>query len=201
MLLALPHRIKTIGTIILTASSLLLGFVWTYLEKVFPISTKQELSTIYLIQIVASAIITIIALLLFVAVLLLFRVKEEIKPQANEESKKAEGINKKETLEDQFNRSMLSQILKLRSMNQIASPKNIAAEINQDSNIILAHLWKLHNEQYVTFQTGGLKPTTDTDFFLSPKAFEIIKIENVSTAKASSIGAVVTFHDPKLDKI
>jgi fumarate reductase subunit C len=150
--------------------------VWTYLEKVLPISSKQELSTIYLVQIISSAIIIIVALLSFVAVLLIFRVKEEIKPQADEIPDKTEEINKKEISKDQFKRSIFLQILKLRGLNQIASPQNIALEINQDPDIVLAHLWKLHNEQYVTFQTGGLKPTVDTDFFLSPKAFEIINL-------------------------
>lgn len=179
MLIALPHKIKTIGTIILTATGLLLGFVWTYLEKVLPISTKQELSTIYLIQIVLSAIIVIVALLAFVAVLLIYRVKEEIKPQADNEPNKTKEINKKESLENQFNRSILLQILKLRGLNQIASPKNIAAEINQDVEIIFAHLVKLHNDQYVTFTTGGLPPTHDTDFSLGPKAFEIINLSTL----------------------
>jgi hypothetical protein len=66
--------------------------------------------------------------------------------------------------------------LKLRGLNQVASPKNIAAQMKQDAGIVLAHLWKLHNEQFVTFITGGKMPTQETDFFLSPKAFEIIEI-------------------------
>jgi hypothetical protein len=108
----------------------------------------------------------------------IFRVKKIIKPQADEIPDKTEEINKKENLEDQLNRSILLQILKMRSMNQTASPKNIASEMNQDASIVLAHLNKLHNEQYVTFITGGLAPTEETDFFLSPKAFEIINTKD-----------------------
>ena len=69
MLIALPHKIKTIATAILSASGLLLGFVWTYLEKVLPISSKQELPTIYLVQIISSGIIIIVALLALVVLL------------------------------------------------------------------------------------------------------------------------------------
>jgi hypothetical protein len=62
MSIELPHKIKKTGTIILTTSGVLLGFVWTYLEKVLPINTKQQLPTMYLVQLLSSAIIIIVAL-------------------------------------------------------------------------------------------------------------------------------------------
>jgi hypothetical protein len=69
MLIELPHKIKTIGIAILTTSGLLLGFVWTYLEKVLPIKTSQELPTLYLVQIATSGIIILFALLALVILL------------------------------------------------------------------------------------------------------------------------------------
>jgi len=177
MSIELPHKIKKTGTIILTTSGVLLGFVWTYLEKVLPINTKQQLPTMYLVQLLSSAIIIIVALLAFVAFLLIFRGKKEIKSIGNTQHDEKIDIKAKQGLEDQFNRSILLQVLKLRGLNQKASPRNIASQMKQDAEIILAHLNKLHNDQYVTFQTGGLPPTLDTDFFLSPKAFEIVNID------------------------
>jgi hypothetical protein len=104
--------------------------------------------------------------------------RKEIKKETDTQSHEKKA-NKKETLEDKFKCSILLHILKLRGLNQVASPKNIAAKMNQDPDIILAHLRKLHSEQFVTFITGGLPPTLDTDFFFGDdKAFEIIKIND-----------------------
>ncbi len=89
----------------------------------------------------------------------------------------------KQSHEEIFNKQILLHVIKLRGLNQVASPKNIAAEMKQDAGIILAHLWKLHNEQFVTFITGGKMPTQETDFFLSPKAFEIIEINGDTEQK------------------
>lgn len=65
MLIEVPHEIKKSGMIILSIATPLLLFVWTYLEKVFPITTKQELMTIYIIQMVSTVLIIIFALLAF----------------------------------------------------------------------------------------------------------------------------------------
>jgi len=180
MTIEIPHELKKTGTIMIAATGLLLGFVWTYLEKVLPINTMQALSTMYLVQLVSSAIIIIVALSAFIVFLLIWRSKEKPKVVIDKQPDKEIDKNKKQSLEEQFNQSILLNILKFRGVNQIASPKNIATQMKQDTGIILAHLNKLHNDQYVTYQTGGLSPTTETDFFLSPKAFEIIKIEKAT---------------------
>lgn len=178
MSIELSHEIKKAGTIILPATGLLLGFVWSYLEKVLPINTKQEVSTLYLMQLVLSALIIILALSAFIVFLLIWR-KKEIRTATDKQPDEKIETNKKDTPEDQLNRTILLQVLKLRGLNQVASPKNIATQMNQDTGIVLAHLNKLHNDQYVTFQTGGSLPTADTDFFLSPKALQIINLSEL----------------------
>ena len=63
---------------------------------------------------------------------------------------------------------ILFQIIKLRSLNQKATPPSIAKQLkNQDAGIVLAHLRKLCGDQFVTHITGGLPPDLDTDFFLT----------------------------------
>jgi hypothetical protein len=90
--------------------------------------------------------------------------------QRHLESKKAktEGIPEKEPSRDMkdINNLILFQIVKLRSSDQKATPRNIANQLNQNAEIILSYLWKLHNDKFVTFQTGGLPSTLDTDFYL-----------------------------------
>jgi multisubunit Na+/H+ antiporter MnhC subunit len=172
MQFSLRHNIKKVGTIILGVSIPLLVFVWSYLEKVLPIKSKQELETIYLVQLIFTVTIILLALLAFI-VFLIIR-KKEINNIGNSKSNEKKDTNEKQSLEYQIDYSILLQILKLRGLNEIASPQNIATQIKQDTEIVFAHLKKLHNDQYVTFQTGGKPPTSDTDFFLSPKAFEII---------------------------
>jgi hypothetical protein len=173
MLIALPHKIKTIGTI-LSATGLLLGFIWTYLEKVIPISSKQELSTIYLIQIISSAIIIIVALLSLV-ILLAWHIWISPKAIAPVDLNKYKS-SERQTPEEQFTYKILFHILQIKSFNQLATPRTLASAIDSEPETILDRLNNLHNEQYVTYQSGGKTPTVDTDFFLSPKAFEIINI-------------------------
>ena len=174
MQFSLPHNIKKVGTIILGVSIPLLVFVWSYLEKVLPIKSKQELETIYLVQLIFTVTIILLALSAFI-VFLIIR-KKEINNIGNSKSNEKKDTNEKQSLEDQIDYSILLQILKLRGLNEIASPQNIATQIKQDTEIVFAHLKKLNNDQSVTFQTGGNPPTFDTDFFLSPKAFEIITL-------------------------
>ena len=93
------------------------------------------------------------------------------------EEKKSTG----QSNEEDFKTVLFSAILRLRGLNQVASPKNIANKINKDVGIVFAHLKKLHDEQFVTYETGGKSPTQDTDFFLSSKA---VKRISLSTTKA-----------------
>ena len=64
-------------------------------------------------------------------------------------------------------------------MNHAANAKNLSSQMQEDISIIFAHLNKLHNDQYITFQTSGEPPTLDTDFFFSPKAFEIMNLFSI----------------------
>lgn len=184
MQIPIVYDIKKAGTIILTPTIVLLGFVWSYLEKVLPIKSKQELETIYLIQIISTAIIILFALSAFVAFLLL-RTKKEIK----KENEKQMGITAiKQNPEEQFTYEILYHILQIKGFNQLATPRTLVSAIDSKPEVILERLNKLHNEQYVTFQTGGKPPTLDTDFFLSPKAFEIIKIFPVRAPSSKTLG-------------
>jgi hypothetical protein len=72
--------------------------------------------------------------------------------------------------------SLLAVIAKNYSQELPTTPHHIAKEIGMDEGVVLAHLWKYHNEQYVTFRTGGAQPSIDTTFFLSPKAWECITV-------------------------
>lgn len=57
-----------------------------------------------------------------------------------------------------------------------ATPKRIAEDIGLDPEITLAHMWKYHNDQFITFCSAGAKPNINTSFILSPKAWQCIKI-------------------------
>lgn len=164
---------------------LLIGSIPLYFLKFFGFSIQSTImksiatpsNTELYTNILLILILCLFGLIAFIVSLLIWR-KKGIKTEIDNQRHEKIETNKKETLEDQFKRSILLHILKLRGLKQIASPKNIANQMKQDPGIILAHLRKLHSEQFVTFITGGLPPTLDTDFFLSPKAFEIIKIND-----------------------
>ncbi|MCJ7509049.1 MAG: hypothetical protein MUO85_10050 [candidate division Zixibacteria bacterium] len=181
----IDNRQPTIKSILVGIAVMIIGTIAIYFLRFFGLSVKAILiksisqtsnSELYT-NIVLILAICLLGLIAFIVPLLFWR-RKEIKPETDKQPDNKIETNKKETLEEQLNRSILLHILKLRGLNQIASPKNIANQMKQDSGIILAHLWKLHNEQFVTFITGGLPPTQDTDFFLSPKAFEIIEINH-----------------------
>ena len=183
----IANQSSTIKSILVGTSVMIIGTTAIYFLSFFGLSVKAILinsisktsnSELYANLLLISAI-CLFGLIAFVVSPFVWR-KKEIKKQTDKQPDDKIETNKKESTEDQFNRSILLQVLKLRGLNQIASPQNIAAEIKQDAGIILAHLRKLHNEQFVTFITGGLPPTQDTDFFLSPKAFEIIKIDKAT---------------------
>ena len=72
--------------------------------------------------------------------------------------------------------SILSLVAKYHSQEEKATPRRIAAELGIDPEITLAHMWKYHNDQYITFRNDGKKPELDTSFFLSPKAWNVIKV-------------------------
>lgn len=147
-------------------SGLFTAIVFLYLEKNGFTSLGYIVFGLYLLLVVLIAVN-------------IFRAKKEIKTAPDKQPDDKIEINKKESLDDQLNRAILLHVLKLRGTNEIASAKIIADKMKQDSGVILAHLWKLHNDQFVTFlstETGGKPPTPDTNFFLSPKAFEVINL-------------------------
>lgn len=72
--------------------------------------------------------------------------------------------------------SILSLVAKYHSQEEKATPKRIATDLGLDPEIALAHMWKYHNDQFLTFRNDGKKPGLDTPFFLSPKAWDIIKV-------------------------
>ncbi len=71
---------------------------------------------------------------------------------------------------------ILALIAKYHSQEIPATPKRIADDLGLDPEITLAHMWKYHDEQFITFRNDGKKPELDTPFFLGPNAWERIKI-------------------------
>ncbi len=72
--------------------------------------------------------------------------------------------------------SILALIAKYHSQEIPATPRRIAADLAMDPDVTLAFMWKYHNEQLFTFRNDGKRPELDTAFFLSPKAWDVIKI-------------------------
>ncbi len=83
--------------------------------------------------------------------------------------------SKIENLDDLFIR-VLILVAQYHSQEIPATPNLIAKDIGLDPELTLAHMWKYHNEQFITFRSGGAKPDTNTAFFLSPKAWQCIKL-------------------------
>ena len=71
---------------------------------------------------------------------------------------------------------ILALIAKYHSQEIPATPRRIATDLGLDPEITLAHMWKYHNEQFISFRNDGKRPELDTLFFLSPKAWEHIKV-------------------------
>jgi hypothetical protein len=107
-------------------------------------------------------------------IVLLLTVRHFKSPQKQPNKEETKKIN--QTQEEVMLEQIILHILRLRGANETASPKKIAELMGQDTGVIFAYMWKLHNEQYMTFQTGGAMPTVDTDFFLSPKAYGMVKL-------------------------
>lgn len=72
--------------------------------------------------------------------------------------------------------SILALIAKYHSQEIPATPRRISADLAMDPELTLAFMWKYHNEQFFTFRNEGKRPELDTAFFLSPKAWDVIKI-------------------------
>lgn len=72
--------------------------------------------------------------------------------------------------------SVLAFIAKYHSQNIEATPVRIATDLGLDPDITLAYMWKYHNEQFITFANGGKRPDLNTPFFLSPSAWQHIKV-------------------------
>jgi hypothetical protein len=154
------------------------------------------------VQLGISAAIIILALVAFILFPLMWRSKETPKDTINIEPDKEIETKQRQKLDGQFDFSVLMHILKLRGLNQVASARNIAVQMNQDTGMVLSCLNKLHNDQFVTFQSGGLPPTLDTDFFLSPKVLEIINIddtESVGLKRQALYSAYGVFWDTELN--
>lgn len=83
--------------------------------------------------------------------------------------------------------AILTQIIKLRALNQTANPVVIAKNISSEAQIVLANLNKLHNEQQVTYTTGGKPPTIETDFFISPKGLDRVSFQASTKKRARRI--------------
>jgi len=96
------------------------------------------------------------------------------KLDAQEKNKSTQSIHSQPHLYE-----ILASIAKYRSQNLDATPKRIATDLALDPDIVLAHMWKYHNEQFITFNSGGAEPDINTSFFLSPKAWEFIAIGRV----------------------
>lgn len=195
-MLKVSREIKRAGKIVLPPTVVVLGAVWTYLEKVLPINTKPELSTIYLVQLGVSAVTIIVALSIVIVLFIIWRSEETRKDTIGRQPDKEKKTKQIEDLGDQFDSSILMHILKLRGLNQVASAKNIAVQMNQDAGLILTHLNKLHNDQFVTFQTGGRPPTLDTDFFLTHMALGFTSIGDTHDNLYSAYGV---FWDTKFN--
>jgi len=80
-----------------------------------------------------------------------------------------------ENLDDIFIK-VLILVAQFHSQEIPATPNLIAKEIGLDPELTLAHMWKYHNEQFITFRSGGAKPDINTAFFLSPKAWQCIRL-------------------------
>lgn len=120
-----------------------------------------------------------IALLVLVGYRFHFAVKKrhDFNTPCYQDPKDEEQNNIVQTPEDQLLFEVLFHILQIKASNGQATPRIFATAIDTNPDRVLSQLKDLHDDQFVTYQSGGLPPTLDTDFFLSPKAFEVIRIE------------------------
>lgn len=100
------------------------------------------------------------------------RIPDEPKSEIRENPKSSHRTNNNNFPFDEI----LIAIAKYHSQEIPATPKLIAKDIDLDPEITLAYMWRYHNEQFMTFRSGGAKPGVETPFFLSPMAMEHIKI-------------------------
>lgn len=71
---------------------------------------------------------------------------------------------------------ILSLVAQYHSQEIPATPVRIARDLELEASDVLSHLNNYHDVQLVTFRNDGRKPEVETAFFLSPKAWEHIKI-------------------------
>lgn len=105
---------------------------------------------------------------------------------SEQKSKAAQAVNKSNANESSISSvsdhsqpylyEILVCIATYRSQNLEATPERIATDLALDTDILYAYMWKYHNDQFITFNSGGAKPDNDTSFFLSPKAWQFIAI-------------------------
>ena len=151
------------GTLALAATSIGLPDVLARLGV--PVSTQTGL----LVRAVSAS--TFLFVGTFIVLVLVLRHLREVKLNPKSASLQRVILDRGEPL-----LSILALIARNHSQEIPATPKLIAAELGLDENIVLAHMRKYHNEQYMTFQTGGSEPKVDTPFFLSAKAWKCITI-------------------------
>jgi hypothetical protein len=72
--------------------------------------------------------------------------------------------------------SILALIAKYHSQNDAATPSRIAADLSLAPEVTLAYMWEYHNKQFISFANGGKQPDVNTPFFLSPAAWQHIKV-------------------------
>ena len=72
--------------------------------------------------------------------------------------------------------SILALIAKYHSQNDTATPARIAADLSLSPEVTLAYMSEYHNKQFITFINGGAKPDVNAPFFLSPAAWQHIKV-------------------------
>lgn len=128
-----------------------------------------------------SPVYIVFGLYIFVSVMVLIKhIKAEkiTENSVKQEQKTSNNVeyNEQKNTKNEVLHNVLSLIAKYQSQEIPVTPRKLAKELEIDEGIMLAHLCKYHNEQYMTFRTGGKKPDLDTSFFLSPKAWELIKI-------------------------
>lgn len=138
-------------------------FLPEFLQKLnMPVTTQAELP----VRIAATTTVGLVAALL-VLVLVLHHYRSSVVPHVPKEIAPEPG--------NPF-LSVLALIARYHSQEIPATPALIATELGLDPEITLAHMWKYHNKQFITFANGGKKPDINTSFFLSPNAWQHIKV-------------------------
>lgn len=164
--LSLPTRLSrwiSAGTIALAVTSF--GVPEIIVKMGTPIPTRADL----LLRIAAAT--TVLFVGTFVVLVLVLRYLREVKLNPKSAFLQQINLDRGEPL-----LSILAVIARNYSQEMETTPKAIAAELAIDENVVLAHMRKYHNEQYITYRSGGAEPTIDTPFFLNAKAWKCITV-------------------------